>query len=237
MDDPLEALGDARRLVIVVDGRRLEIAYPSGRKRTIVADGEEREQDDGDGPAKVVAKRKSVPELIVITSSWAAGHSLKETWALSAAPRRLVVTGKVSGRHDFSYRRVYEPAPDLPPTPTPPPAEALAAAEAPPGTASVPVPPPSPGIRPECSLRPPGGTSPSELARLAKITLAEAQRRAVASAAPKRVTSVISSDPELNEGCLVWPLDLRIEGKSGVLEVLIDAGDGKVLSSTFEGSD
>jgi len=145
MDDPLEALGDARRLVIVVDGRRLEIAYPSGRKRTIVADGEEREQDDGDGPAKVVAKRKSSPELIVITSSWAAGHSLKETWELSAAPRRLVVTGKVSGRHDFSYRRVYEPAPDLPPTPTPPAVEAVAAAEAPPGTASVPLPPPSPG--------------------------------------------------------------------------------------------
>ncbi len=46
----------------------------------------------------------------------------------------------------------------------------------------------------------------------------------------------MSSDPEVNEGCLVWPLDLRIEGKSGVLEVLIDAGDGKVLSSTFEGS-
>jgi hypothetical protein len=229
MDDPLEALGDAHRLVIVDDGRRLEITYPSGRRRTFVTDDEERELDDGDGPAKVVAKRRSSPERVVITSKWLAGHGLKETWELSPGPRRLVVSGKVGGRHDFSYRRVYEPARDLSPTPTTPPTPTLVAA--PPSE-----PPPAPAVRPECSLRPPDGASPSELARLAKIPLEEAQRRAVASAAPHRVTSVISSDPEVNEGCLVWPLDLRIEGKSGVLEVLIDAGDGKVLSSTFESS-
>jgi hypothetical protein len=41
----------------------------------------------------------------------------------------------------------------------------------------------------------------------------------------------------VNGGCLVWPLDLRLEGKAGVQEVLIDAGDGKVLSSTFEPPD
>jgi hypothetical protein len=237
VDDPLEALGDARRIVVVDDGRRVEISYPAGRKRVVITDGEEREQDDGDGPAKVVAKRKRSPERVVVTSSWASGHSLKETWELSANPRRIVVTGKVDGRHTFSYRRVFEPVPDLPPTPTPAPTLAVAAAPsaaAPAGSASGPA--PAPGVRPECSLQPPGGLSPSELKRLAKVTLADAQRRAVASAAPQRVTSVMSSDPEVNEGCLVWPLDLRIEGKSGVLEVLIDAGDGKVLSSTFEGS-
>ncbi len=53
LDDPLEALGDARRVVVVDDGRRVEITYPSGRKRVVITDGEEREQDDGDGPAKV----------------------------------------------------------------------------------------------------------------------------------------------------------------------------------------
>lgn len=232
-DNPLEALGDARRIVVVDDGTRVEITYPSGRKRVVITDGEEREQDDGDGPSKVMARRKSAPERVLVTSKWSAGHSLKETWELLASPRRLVVAGKVDGRHTLSYRRVFEPVPDLPPTPTPAPTAASAPA-APPGPASAP--PSAPGVRPECSLRPASGLSPSELKRLVKVSLAEAQKRAVASAAPQRVTSVMSSDPEVNEGCLVWPLDLRVEGKSGVLEVLIDAGDGKVLSSTFEGS-
>jgi hypothetical protein len=237
IDDPLEALGDARRIVVVDDGRRVEITYPSGRKRVVITDGEEREQDDGDGPAKVTAKRKSSPERVFVTSTWASGHSLKETWELSANPRRIVVTGKVDGRHNFSYRRAFEPVPDAPPTPTPAPVVVtVPTPAAPQAISSAPATASAPGVRPECSLRPPSGLSSSELKRLAKITLAEAGRRAVASAAPQRVTSVMSSDPELNEGCLVWPLDLRIEGKSGVLEVLIDSGDGKVLSSTFEGS-
>ena len=232
MDGPLEALGDAHRLVIADDGTWLQISYPAGRKRVFRTDGEERELDDGDGPAKVVAKRRGAPERVIISSSWSAGRGLKETWELSPASRRLVVAGKVDGRHSFAYRRVYEPAPDLPPAPTA--ATVPTAATPPAATASAA--PSAPAVRPECSLRPSSGARPSELARLPKISLAEAQRRAVASVAPQRVSSVMSSDPEVNEGCLVWPLDLRIEGKSGVLEVLIDAGDGKVLSSTFENS-
>ena len=72
---------------------------------------------------------------------------------------------------------------------------------------------------------------------MAKITAREAERRAVASVGSQRVSSVISSDLEVNDGCLVWPFDLRLEGKAGVQEILIDAGDGKILSSTFEASD
>ena len=52
--------------------------------------------------------------------------------------------------------------------------------------------------------------------------------------APLNVLSVISSDVEVDEGCLVWPFDLRLHDKKGVQEVLVDAGDGKVLSSHFE---
>jgi hypothetical protein len=66
---------------------------------------------------------------------------------------------------------------------------------------------------------------------MAKLSSSDASARATASVAPKRVASVISSDPEVDGGCLVWPFDLRIEGEKGVLEVLIDAGDGKVLVS------
>ncbi len=166
-DNPLEALGDARRIVVVDDGTRVEITYPSGRKRVVITDGEEREQDDGDGPSKVMARRKSAPERVLVTSKWSAGHSLKETWELLASPRRLVVAGKVDGRHTLSYRRVFEPVPDLPPTPTPAPTAASAPA-APPGPASAP--PSAPGVRPECSLRPASGLSPSELKRLVKVS-------------------------------------------------------------------
>jgi uncharacterized membrane protein YkoI len=69
---------------------------------------------------------------------------------------------------------------------------------------------------------------------MARIPAAEAERRAVASVGSQKVSSVISSDLEVDDGCLVWPFDLRLEGKAGVQEVLIDAGDGKVISSSFE---
>ncbi|HKC24549.1 MAG TPA: hypothetical protein VKF32_07385, partial [Thermoanaerobaculia bacterium] len=107
------------------------------------------------------------------------------------------------------------------PTPTPAPEGAGA-------------PTPVPIRRTDCSIRPPRGASGEELAGLAKISLAEAEKRAAASVAPEKVTSVISSDVEVDDGCLVFPLDLRLAGKKGVQEVLIDAGDGKVISSKFE---
>ena len=71
---------------------------------------------------------------------------------------------------------------------------------------------------------------------MAKISSEEAERRAVASVAPQKVGSVISSSPEVQDGCLVWPFDLRLPDKGGVQEVFIDAGDGKVLYSNFESS-
>ena len=236
-DLPLEAVVDAQHLVITDDGFVIRITYPTGRIRTFLPDGEERELDDGDGPAKVTVKEKGGRhEKFVVSSSWSDGHGLKETWELQSPPRRLVVEGSVKGRASFNYRRNYLPAPDLPAaTPTP-------------VTPSVPTvfptvvapPPPAPagpaptGAKPECSIRPPRGTLPDDLARMAKISAAEAERRAVASVAPLKVGSIISSSPEVQDGCLVWPFDLRLPDKGGVQEVFIDAGDGKVLSSTFE---
>lgn len=237
MDLPLEAIADAQRLVITDDGFAIRITYPAGRTRTFFPDGEERELDDGDGPAKVTVKVKgSRREKIVVSSSWSDGHGLKETWNLQSSPRRLVVEGSVKGRHSFNYKRIYLPAPDLPvakPAPVvssvPTAVPTVIASPLPAPAASVPT-----GAKPECSIRPPRGTSPDELARMAKISSAEAERRAVASVAPLKISSVISSSPEVHDGCLVWPFDLRLPDKGGVQEVFIDAGDGKVLSSTFE---
>ena len=248
MDAPLEAVGDARQLVIADDGTKVQVIYPAGRKRVFYTDGEERELDDGGGPAKVTAKRKgSGGAEIVVSSGWPGGQGLKETWQLLSSPRRLlVVEGSVKGRHAFSYKRVYEPAaPPAVPPPTAVASSTPAARQAPAvaGPAAV-TPHPTPavappeaaasGAKPECSLRPARGASRAELARMAKITAAEAERRAMASVGSQKVSSVISSDLEVNGGCLVWPFDLRLPDKGGIQEVLIDAGDGKVISSSFE---
>lgn len=244
MDAPLEAVGDARQLVIADDGTKVQVLYPTGRKRIFYTDGEERELDDGGGPAKVTAKRKgSGGAEIVVSSGWPGGQGLKETWQLLSSPRLLlVVEGSVKGRHSYSYKRVYEPAAALPPTAVAlsPPAAKTPAVAGPAAVTQASTPAAGPpevaasGAKPECSLRPARGTSRSDLARMAKITPAEAERRAMASVGSQKVSSVISSDLEVDGGCLVWPFDLRLPDNGGIQEVLIDAGDGKVISSSFE---
>jgi uncharacterized protein (TIGR02246 family) len=88
--------------------------------------------------------------------------------------------------------------------------------------------------KPECSIRPARGTSQAELVSMARITSQDAQARAIASVAPNKVVSVIESGVEVVNGCLAWPFDLRFANKGGVQEVVVDAGDGKILSSEYE---
>lgn len=88
--------------------------------------------------------------------------------------------------------------------------------------------------KPECSIRPARGTSQAELVSMARVTSQDAQARAIASVAPNKVVSVIESGVEVVNGCLAWPFDLRFANKGGVQEVIVDAGDGKILSSEYE---
>jgi len=242
IDYPFQLLEDERRLAVADDGETLKITRSRGRKRVIFTDGEERELDDGDGPAKVTARRKGASgERIVVASSWSTGRKVDETWELGAAPRRLTVTTKVSARASFTIKRVYDPAPDLPEpeataTPRAQSGTVPSAAEAPPQTASSAAPSPasastSPAGMASCSVRLPRGTRQETLSRLAKVSQADAHSRAVAFVAPRRPSSVISSDVENYEGCLVWTFLLRFEGEAGVQELVVDAGDGRVLSA------
>lgn len=231
-DVPLEVTVDSSHLEIQDDGDTVRVSYPSGRKRVFSTDGEERELDDGDGPAKVVAKRKASPsgERILITSKWPTKVSMTETWDVSTEPRRFTIATKVSARKSFSYTRVYEPTAFWTPTPSPSPTATPGPTETPGPQGAAPL----PGSKAECSIRPPRGTGAAELRAMAKVSGMDAEKKAVASVAPAKVSSVISSDVEVDDGCLVYPIDLRLEGKKGVQEVLIDAGDGKVISSKFE---
>jgi hypothetical protein len=119
-DLPLEVMTDAHRLVVTDDGTTMKVAYPAGRKRAFVTDERQRYVDDGDGPANVTARRKG--PVVSVVSEWFRGYKLRESWELRAEPRRLVVTGKLSGRASQEYVRTYEPGPLVEPTPVPTPA-------------------------------------------------------------------------------------------------------------------
>lgn len=85
-----------------------------------------------------------------------------------------------------------------------------------------------------CSIHPPKGLPDNQLTSLAKVSQAEAEKVAVARLHEKAVVSVASAELEAEHGCLIWSFDLRVAGKSGVKEVQVDAGDGKVLSVKHE---
>lgn len=88
--------------------------------------------------------------------------------------------------------------------------------------------------KPECSIKAPRGASESELRRLVKVDVKDAEAKAVASVAPDRVNSIVSGDVDVLDGCLAWTFLLRFSNKGGVTEVSVDAGDGKILSSVYE---
>ncbi len=87
-----------------------------------------------------------------------------------------------------------------------------------------------------CSVRPKSGTRAVGLPALATVSQADAERTAVESLKVSSPTTVAEGELELEHGCLVYSFDIRVAGRDGVEEVLIDAGTGKVLSHTHESS-
>ena len=87
---------------------------------------------------------------------------------------------------------------------------------------------------PPCSVHPPKGATKAELAKLAKVSQADAERTATAVFKNPSDVAVADSELEAEHGCLIWSFDLKVKGSGGVHEVQVDAGNGKVLSSTHE---
>jgi uncharacterized membrane protein YkoI len=85
-----------------------------------------------------------------------------------------------------------------------------------------------------CSIRPKSGTNNKDLVAMAKISQADAQTAAVASLPKDTKATVKEAELEAEDGCLVYSFDIAIEGQKAVREVLVDAGDGKVLSTKDE---
>jgi hypothetical protein len=85
-----------------------------------------------------------------------------------------------------------------------------------------------------CSIHPKQGATREELAAMAKVTQADAQESALATFKDPSKATVKDAELEAEHGCLVYSFDIEVAGKTGVQEVQIDAGDGKVLSSKHE---
>jgi hypothetical protein len=85
-----------------------------------------------------------------------------------------------------------------------------------------------------CSIHLTRGTPASDLSALAKVPLAEAQRTALASISAPATSTVAEGELEIEHGCLVYSFDIRVSGKSGIEEVMVDPGNGKVLSRKHE---
>jgi hypothetical protein len=87
---------------------------------------------------------------------------------------------------------------------------------------------------PPCSVHPRKGASKEELKSLAKVTEEDARKTALASLKDPSKATVKEAELEAEHGCLVYSFDIAVAGKSGVEEIQIDAGSGKLLSSEHE---
>ena len=85
-----------------------------------------------------------------------------------------------------------------------------------------------------CTTHPKKDASKAELKSLAKVTEDDARKAALASLQDPSRGTVKESELEAEHGCLVYSFDIAITGKSGIQEVQVDAGNGKVLSSEHE---
>ena len=85
-----------------------------------------------------------------------------------------------------------------------------------------------------CSIHPKAGMADAELSALAKVTKAAAETTAL-KAVNVAVATVESSELESEGGCLIYTFDIKVPGKTSVVEIAIDAGTGKLLSKKSEG--
>ncbi len=84
-----------------------------------------------------------------------------------------------------------------------------------------------------CSIHPGTDTSAATLQATAKTTMEAAKKVALSRYGTTKL-EVSEGELEAENGCLVYSFDIRVTGKPGVDEVLVDAGTGKVLERTHE---
>lgn len=85
----------------------------------------------------------------------------------------------------------------------------------------------------KCTTPMPAKTPASALAIATKVSMQQARSNALAHLKTKSLR-IVSEELEIEQGCLVYSFDIEITGKSGIEEIFVDAGDGKVLLQKHE---
>jgi hypothetical protein len=80
----------------------------------------------------------------------------------------------------------------------------------------------------KCSIHPAKDATDAQLPKLAKISQADAEKRALAHVKPP--AKVVGSELQVIDGCLMWTLIVTGTSKSAIQTLNVDAGTGKVLS-------
>jgi uncharacterized membrane protein YkoI len=88
------------------------------------------------------------------------------------------------------------------------------------------------------SIKVEGKKSDPELAKLAKISMADAKSIALKEIKSKDADKKVSdSELEVEQGYLVYSIEIKVKDQKGFEEILVDAGNGKVLSRDHEDDD
>jgi uncharacterized membrane protein YkoI len=85
-----------------------------------------------------------------------------------------------------------------------------------------------------CSVKAKKLTSKKDMMAMAKVSEADAKKTALDSVKASGAT-IAKGGLEVEDGCLIYDFDVKVPGKSGVEEVTVDAGTGKVLKTAHEG--
>jgi uncharacterized membrane protein YkoI len=80
-----------------------------------------------------------------------------------------------------------------------------------------------------------GKHSVASLAKMARVSMADAEKTALSAVEAKDADKSVSSrEIEVEHGFLVYSFDVKVAGQKGIEEVIVDAGDGKVLAREHE---
>jgi len=83
-----------------------------------------------------------------------------------------------------------------------------------------------------CSIHPPKDTTDKQYAGLAKISQADAEKKALARS--KSPAKVLGSALQVEDNCLLWVIIVKESTKSGMKSLRLDAGTGRVLETKHE---
>jgi uncharacterized membrane protein YkoI len=80
-----------------------------------------------------------------------------------------------------------------------------------------------------------GQHSKAELTKMAKVSMADAEKTALAAVEAKDADKRVKErELEVERGYLIYSFNVAVTGRKGIEEIIVDAGTGKVLAHERE---